>query len=268
MPLTALAADYERGDLNHDGYVDVGDVTTIISMALGTATANPDVADLNGDGLIDVSDVTALIKRVLVGYWSDGQHEYVDLGLPSGTLWATCNVGASRPEEYGDYFAWGETTPKEVYKQGTYTWCRGTSDSMTKYCTQSNYGYNGFTDGKTELDPEDDAAYVNWGPSWRMPSMEQLWELVDQCTWTWTTRNGVDGQLVTGPNGNTIFLPAAGFRWDSSVDSSGTWGDYWSRTLYESKSSDANYLYFNLGSVNMGGCGRFYGFSVRAVRGL
>ncbi len=266
MPLTALAAEYERGDLNRDGYVDVGDVTTIISMALGTATANPDVADLNGDGLIDVSDVTALIKRVLVGYWSDEQHEYVNLGLPSGTLWATCNVGANAPEKYGDYFAWGETIPKNNYGWSTYKWCKGTSTTMTKYCTQSNYGYNGFTDGKTELGPEDDAAYVNWGSSWRMPTKAQQDELRGNCTWTWTTRNGVNGQLVTGPNGNTIFLPAAGYRCDEVLCDVGSWGNYWSRTLYTNDCGNAYYLYFDSDLVYRYGDSRYYGSVVRAVR--
>ena len=107
-------------------------------------------------------------------------HEWVDLGLPSGTLWATTNVGASKPEEYGDYFAWGETKPKSVYDWDTYKWCKGDDyHQLTKYCNLSNYGDNGFVDNKTELDPGDDAAYVNWGSKWRMPSLEQMQELRD-----------------------------------------------------------------------------------------
>ena len=100
------------------------------------------------------------------------EHEYVDLGLPSGTQWATMNIGANAPEEYGDYFAWGETEPKDYYDWGTYKWCMGNYNTMTKYCTISGYGYNGFNDGKTELDPEDDAATAAWGAGWRMPSFD------------------------------------------------------------------------------------------------
>ena len=138
---------------------------------------------------------------------------------------------------------------------------------MTKYCIHSNYGYNGFTDGKTELDSEDDAAYVNWGPSWRMPSMEQQRELVKNCTWTWTQQNGVNGRLMTGPNGNTIFLPAAGCRWGESLNGAGSHGYYWSRTLDSSYSSYASNLYFS--SIGVGwyySIYRYYGHGVRAVR--
>ena len=168
-------------------------------------------------------------------------HEWVDLGLPSGTLWATCNIGADSPEDYGDYFAWGETTPKDVYDWNNYKWCdwsRDTSgdipvESITWYKYYSkNWTDNAYVDGdnKLELEPEDDAAYVNWGPRWRMPTLEQIDELVEKCDWQWTQRKGVNGRLVTGPNGNSIFLPAAGGRSEKLY-----WGGqtayYWSRTL-------------------------------------
>lgn len=120
------------------------------------------------------------------------------------------NIGANAPEEYGGYLSWGETSPKDYY-WSVYKWCNGNYDLLTKYCNNDYYGYNGFADGKTELDPEDDAAYVNWGSLWRMPTKQQT-ELRTQCTWTWTTRNEVKGHLVTDPNGNTLFLPAAGDR--------------------------------------------------------
>ena len=195
------------------------------------------------------------------------EHEWVDLGLPSGTLWATCNVGASAPEDYGDYFAWGETAPQDYYDWSTYKWCNGSYTTMTKYCTNSSYGYNGFVDNKTELDPEDDAAYVNWGPSWRMPTTEQVRELSEKCSSTWTTLNGVSGRLFTGPNGNTLFLPAAGSSDNGSLDHAGSWGRCWSRTLYPDYSYGAYSLYFDSGYVywsepyyRSGGC------SVRAVR--
>ena len=199
---------------------------------------------------------------------NDTNHEWVDLGLPSGTLWATCNVGASAPEGYGDYFAWGETAPKDYYAWSTYKWCNGSYRTMTKYCTDSYYGSDGFTDGKTELDPEDDAAYVNWGPSWRMPTTEQQRELYENCSSVWTTQNGVNGRLFTGPNGNTLFLPAAGGRWDESLYNAGSGGYYWSRTLGSSSPSLAFFLgfYFNSGYVGWGSVDRYYGFTVRAVR--
>jgi hypothetical protein len=137
------------------------------------------------------------------------QQDAVDLGLPSGTLWATCNVGASSPEESGDAFAWGETEPVGEYDWNNpwsnYKWCNGSSDTLTKYCTDSDYGT---VDNLTELEPEDDAAWVNWGPMWRMPNEEQFDELEENCTWKWSTKNGVEGRLITGPNGNSIFLPA------------------------------------------------------------
>ena len=133
--------------------------------------------------------------------------QYVDLGLPSGTLWATMNVGANRPEDYGDCFAWGETKPKQSYDWGTYKWCNGAYDKQTKYCTRSDYGK---VDNKTELDLADDAAYVNWGAQWRMPSKAQQDELRAECKWQWTTRNGVNGYLVTSKrNSASVFLPAA-----------------------------------------------------------
>ena len=158
-------------------------------------------------------------------------HEYVDLGLPSGTLWATCNVGATKPEEPGTHFAWGETQPKNDYSWDTYKWCNGSAYRLTKYCNVSGLGDNGFADNKTELDLEDDAANANWGGDWRMPSLDQIKEIVDQCNWEWETLNGAYGRRITGPNGNSIFLPAAGWRSSTSLYDEGTGGGYWSRMI-------------------------------------
>ncbi len=109
-------------------------------------------------------------------------HEYINLGLPSGTLWATCNVGANSPEEYGDYFAFGETEPKEFYALETYKWGNGETNAfLTKYCTNSDWG---IVDNKTILDKEDDAAFVNWGGNWRTPTLEEFQELMDYCAWS------------------------------------------------------------------------------------
>lgn len=161
-----------------------------------------------------------------------GGHDFVDLGLPSGTLWATCNVGATDPEDYGDYFAWGETTIKETYSWSTYKYCNGSATTLTKYCNNSSYGNEGFTDTLTTLEAGDDAATANWGVGWRMPTREEFEELNNNCTITWTTLNGVNGHLLTGTNGNSIFLPAAGGRHDSSIDNADSHGDYWSSSLH------------------------------------
>ncbi len=194
-------------------------------------------------------------------------HDYVDLGLPSGTLWATCNVGASSPEEYGDYFAWGETEPKNDYSWSTYKYCKGSKTTMTKYCMDSYYGT---VDNKTELEPSDDAATVNWGSEWQMPSFEQLIELYNSgyTTTTGTTMNGVYGRKITSKsNGNSIFLPAAGSRGGTSLYNAGSYGCYWLRSLNTSNSSYASYyLDFNSGHVSTYIGDRNSGKSVRPVR--
>ena len=192
-----------------------------------------------------------------------GDHGYVDLGLPSGTLWATCNVGADNPEDYGDYFAWGETTPKDIYNWSTYQYCMGSGNTLTKYCNDASYGYNGFTDDLTTLLPEDDAATANWGSGWRMPTKEEWQELYNNTTMTWTTQNGVNGRLFTASNGNSLFLPAAGFRAGSSLYLAGSDGLYWSSSL--GGPDYAWSFYFRSGSYGMSGYNRTYGHSVRPV---
>ncbi len=189
-------------------------------------------------------------------------HEWVDLGLPSGVKWATCNVGANSPEDYGDYFAWGETQPKENYDWSTYKWCNGTHDSQNKYCTSSSYG---IVDNKKTLEASDDAAYVQWGSGWRMSTREELAELNDKCTWTWTTQNGVNGYKVTGPNGNSIFLPAAGWRYKGDLNGAGSHGGFWSGSLYESSPRYACCLNFYSDRYEWNCSDRDYGIAVRAV---
>ena len=189
-------------------------------------------------------------------------YKFVDLGLPSGTLWADRNVGADSPESYGDYFAWGETTTKSTYNWSTYKWCKGDHSAMTKYCTYSSFGT---VDNKIVLDLEDDAAYVNMGADWRMPTNDELNELVNNCTWTWTTQSGTEGYRVTGPNGNSIFLPATGCRYDSSLSSAGSDGWYWSALLNEFNPNNARILYFNSGSHSTSKGSRHSGHAVRAV---
>ena len=194
----------------------------------------------------------------------ENDHEYVDLGL--SVKWATCNVGASKPEEYGDYFAWGETKPKEYYDWSTYKWCNGDYDNLTKYCYDSWYG---IVDNKTVLDLSDDAARANWGGSWRMPTAEEQQELINNCTWTWTTQSGVNGYKVTskksGYTNKSIFLPAAGLRRDSSLYYAGSDGYYVSSSLYTDGPYSAYVLRFNSDYVGWLNSNRHYGFSVRPV---
>lgn len=265
MPLDVVA-DNTGGDVNNDGEVNIADVNTVIDFILGSRSRQS--IDVNGDGEINIADVNAVIGIILEGTSVSEHHEYVDLGLPSGTLWATCNVGASAPEEFGDYFAWGETVPKEIYYWSTYKWCNDSYTSMKKYCINSEYGYNGFTDGKTELDSEDDAAFVIWGTSWRMPTNKQQKELIDYCTWKWTQMNGVNGRIGTGPNGATIFFPAAGhYSWYEPLSLGGSYGFYWSRTLSPYFSNEAAALFFNSSFQEWNyTVYRYEGYTVRPVR--
>ncbi|MDO4956878.1 MAG: hypothetical protein Q4E60_07675 [Bacteroidales bacterium] len=182
-------------------------------------------------------------------------HDWVDLGL--SVKWATCNVGASKPEDYGGYYAWGETSTKSEYTWGNCFDCFDDSgDSRSVY----KIG------GKTKLEPNSghDTARQNWGGSWRMPTIKELGELNSKCTWKWTTKGGHNGYVVTGPNGNMIFLPAAGFRYDTSSYYVGEYGEYWSSTLSSSNSSGAQRLNFE-STHDTGDSYRSFGFSVRPV---
>lgn len=193
----------------------------------------------------------------------------IDLGL--SVRWASFNVGASAPEDYGAYFAWGETEPKADYSWSTYKWCNGDYNQLTKYCTRTDYGYNGSVDNKTVLDPEDDAAVVNWGGSWRMPTKAEQDELRNNCTRKWTTLNGVEGiKLTSKKEGYTdkwIFLPAAGCRKGESLDYSGSYGLYWSSSLYAGVPSYAYDASFRSSGVDNGYVYRCEGRSVRPVSG-
>ena len=235
----------------------------------GRVTANANGTCTITCAATDGSGVKATCQVTVGSSGQQGNHEYVDLGLPSGTLWATCNVGASKPEEYGDYFAWGETTPKSTYNWSTYKWCNGSRTTMTKYCTQSEYGYNDFTDNLTELQPADDAATANWGSGWQMPSSAQIEELYNSSytTTEWTQQNGVNGRKITSKsNGNSIFLPAAGYRYDTRLGQAGSYGYYWSRPLNAGDSGRAYYLSFYSGGIDCSNGYRYYGRSVRPVR--
>ena len=191
-------------------------------------------------------------------------HEYVDLGLPSGNLWATGNVGVTTTKGYGDYFAWGEIQTKSYYAWSTYKYCKGDFNQLTKYCASSSYGYNGFTDTLTILQPGDDAAAIIWGSGWRMPTVVEWEELYLNTTSTFTTRDNVKGRLFTASNGQSLFLPLAGVRWQDNLDGVGLIGDYWSSFA---NASTAPYFAIDTGRYCAGIAygNRSDGFSVRAV---
>ena len=190
--------------------------------------------------------------------------EAVDLGL--SVRWASMNIGAFSPEEYGDYYAGGETEPKENYAWATYQWCNGTSSTLTKYCRDSRYGNQGYSDLKAVLSLDDDAAHVRLGGSWRMPTKSEWDELRQNCKAVRSSENGVDGVRLTGPNGNSIFFPAAGGKNGQNLVSMGKEGYYWSSTLNTSYSYNAFILNLkSSGSVSSSSDGRCYGFSIRPV---
>ena len=216
---------------------------------------------------VDTSYSDEVSFRTFEGGGSIGDHDYVDLGLPSGTLWATCNVGANAPEEYGDYFAWGETQPKDYYDWSTYQYCNGSDSTLTKYCTNPEYGYNGFIDNLTILQPDDDVATVNWGDEWSMPTFEQFKELYQNTSCTWTTQNGVNGQLFTATNGASLFLPAAGNLEGDSLFAVGSFGNYWLNSLDPDDPNLARYYCLWWSAIYyLRVSDRCYGYSVRPVR--
>lgn len=173
----------------------------------------------------------------------------VDLGL--SVKWASCNIGAESPEEYGDYYAWGETEEKSDYGRMTYNYSNtdGGYDDIGSIISGTSY----------------DVAHVKLGSGWRMPTLDEIKELYRKCYWEWTEVNGVKGYKVTGPNGNSIFLPAAGRRFGTNVPYRGSKGHYWSATLYESNSNNAYCIYFNSDKWGLSYDFRCYGFTVRPV---
>ena len=198
-------------------------------------------------------------------------HEYVDLDLPSGTLWATCNVGTVSPEGYGEYFCWGETQPKSYYGYSNYKYWKGERGKLTcditKYCNDGREGDNGYYDNLTTLEANDDAAVVNWGGAWRMPTRAEMEELIDYTTHTMTTFKDVPGVLFTGSNGKTLFFPAAGHKYDDKLVNTGVYGNYWSSSIGTYGSWGGSYFIFDVDDVNFG-VGNSYrncGHSVRPV---
>ena len=188
----------------------------------------------------------------------------VDLGL--SVYWASSNLSATglckNPEDYGDHYAWGETEPKGKYDWSTYKWCSGQATSLTKYNSDSDWGT---VDNKKVLEANDDAAHVALGGNWRMPTYEEWTELVKNCTWTWTTLNGVNGYEVKAANGNSIFLPAAGWREYSNLNYAGNSGSYWTSSLSEVHRGYACYVYISPSGTFLSDSARLEGLSIRPV---
>ena len=266
--------------------------TGIATQIAGVTSAISALVDQVKDGDTDAAAALAQIIQKLEdlkgsiggGGTTPSPVEYVDLGLPSGLKWAKCNLGASKPSDYGDYYAWGETAPKADYTWATYKWMQaGQSESkyITKYTIADGetgaiwYDSSGnfIGDNLTTLRPADDAATQQLGSPWRMPTVDEQEELITKCTWTWTTQDGVNGYQVDGPNGNAIFLPAAGYRSGSALGSAGSRGFYLSNShsSHSSYSTSRNdvvfriYFYSN-GQHSMDTFLRCLGFSVRPVR--
>lgn len=192
-------------------------------------------------------------------------YEYVDLGLPSGTLWATRNVGASTPEKFGYDYAWGETTPVNY---GNYKYGKGGYPlKPTKYCSKSENGYQGFTDTLTVLKRSDDVATVNCGGEWCMPTVDQWKELINNTTSKWITRKGVSGRLFKASNGNSIFLPGIGGYWANDIYvAESSIITYWSSSLYADRPTDAWCFNFDSDYIKVYHYTRDHGYSVRPVR--
>ena len=226
------------GDVDGDGTVSVTDVAWIVNHILGVANDNfiAGNADINGDGEIDINDVMATVSIILKGevvnICPDDNHPHmIDLGLPSGTKWACCNVGAEKPEDYGGYYAWGETEEKDNYSWGTYIHCDGDENTCN----------NLYDIAGTQFD----VAHLKWGGSWMMPSRYQTDELFNYCTHTWTTINGVYGRLFTGTNNNNIFIPAAGYRADDTLVLNDICGFYWTSSQLQTDMNIAVSFYFD-----------------------
>ena len=278
-----LAMTYRpnRGDSNSDMKVDVADIATIISIMAGTEDGNdPEPGPGTEEPKTDPDLGKAPQGTVAV-----------DLGLPSGTLWANMNIGATSPTDYGKFFAWGETTgytsntsDGRKFNWASYKWMTsGYSDwkGVSKYQVEDGqtegcwYQANSFTleydfvgDGLSVLLPEDDAATANWEGDWRMPTYEDVVELKENTTQEWMTLAGVSGMKFTSKaegNSNFIFLPAAGYRNDGSLYLQSTDGLYWSSSVSPSYSYYARFLYFNSGGAYTGSSNRYGGQSVRAV---
>ena len=193
-------------------------------------------------------------------------YTYVDLGLPSGTLWATCNVGADKPDGSGDYFAWGEINPKTTYSWNTYQYAKGSWNELTKYCSKAIDGYDNYTDKLTTLQLSDDVAAVRLGDGWCIPTEEQWLELFQNTHSEWVKTDYAIGMLFTASNDVWLFLPFAGRRRDNDVKGDGSNGFYWSSSLYTDNPHYAYNFFLNSGNWTKQYVSRCHGLSIRPVR--
>ncbi len=228
-------------------------------------------ADGTGISYSNTQIITISMDMTLYAQWialtgQQNGHTWVNLGLPSGTLWATCNVGANNPEDYGNYYAWGETSPKNTYNWNTYIYCNGDYNTLTKYCNSTIYGFSNAVTTVEQLLASDDAASVNWGNGWQTPSCDEMQELVDNCSIAWASQNGVNGYVFTGPSGNSIFLPATGYYTNSTIAGAGSFScGYWANSIYTNSPDRANGLGFYENGCHINRAYRSLGRPIRAV---
>lgn len=221
-----------KGDVNRDKVVNVADIVSVVNHIGGVYSSD---ADVNGDTKVTTSDIRPIVD-IIYGVDTNTDPNAVDLGL--SVKWCMMNVGASKPEEYGGYYAWAETAEKSSYSWSNYKY--GTNDNLSKYCLSTSYGS---VDGKSVIEPMDDAARVNMGTQWRIPTKSEMEELMTKCTWHYEKLNGVNGFRVTGPNGNSIFMPCAGQKYENNTANVGGTGFYWTSELSGSTSAPAMYCY-------------------------
>lgn len=243
---------------------EVGEANTVVGTLL-YASFVCEINDLEPNTAYHVRPYA--INDAGIGYGNDEIvlpfDSYVDLGLPSGTLWATYNVGAETPQDIGDYFAWGEIQPKTYYSDSTYVYCNGSLDQLTKYCNITDFGYNGFTDNLTILLQEDDAATVNWGDDWRIPTNTEWRELFQNVPSVKTRVNGRRGRLFTATNDRSIFLPPTGYYWENEWQSK--LSEYYWTSSVNSYDPECSYFFFwDPDDYNY--LGRNAGLNVRPVR--
>ena len=258
MIVSAKAQSLMVGDANSDNNVDISDVVFVVNSIL-TDESYLASCDVNHDGDVDISDVVLLVNIILNGHRfylacpDDAHPHLIDLGLPSGTKWACCNVGATVPEGRGGYFAWGESEVKTVYDWSTYIHCDG--DKNTCHDLGDNISGTQY-----------DAAHLLWGIPWQMPSYVQAEELLSSCSSEWTEIDGINGRQFTGPSGGSIFLPAAGGCYSPFLFDRNKAGYYWLGIQNKFENNCAYYFYFNSENAYWGsGVNRFYGYSIRPV---
>ena len=261
MALPMMGQDYvnvnlKNGEINQFLLNNVSKIFTSKTDANGNQYGDYQfqyITTGDGENVYDLDDIESLtFVKSEEPVVPDVPAEAIDLGLPSKTKWASCNVGATKPEEYGGYYAWGETEEKEIYNLSTYIHCDGS--------------YETFHDLGSDISgTEYDVAHVKWGGKWVMPTLNDIKELLDNCTYERTTLNGVIGGKFTGPNGNSIFLPAEGYRWNGDLYYAGSNGNFWSSTQNPSNSDYAYGLGFGSGNADWGSGYRPIGFTVRPV---